>query len=187
MRIESGERLIKVTSPVKTKTGLEIKYSCPVYAALELASPRSLNSKAKLKQLFEYSIDLIGEKYENMKKRKAELLFCGAVLSLALAGCKNEPLTMIVGTYTDECASRGVYSYFFDQEKGELVFSDKGDRFSEAPGAVGRVEMRNPSYLTLSADGKFVYAVSGVGDSTASAGDIRLDPRTGEMHCLTVN
>ena len=184
MRIESGERLIKVTSPVKTKTGLEIKYSCPVYAALELASPRSLNSKAKLKQLFEYSIDLIGEKYENMKKRKAELLFCGAVVSLALAGCKSEPLTMIVGTYTDECASRGVYSYFFDQEKGELIVCDKGDRFEEASGAVGRVEMRNPSYLTLSADGKFVYAVSEVPDSSASAVMLGLDTKTGEMQLL---
>ena len=119
-----------------------------------------------------------------MKKRKAELLFCGAVVSLALAGCKNEPLTMIVGTYTDECASRGVYSYFFDQEKGMLVDGAEEGRFEEAPGAEGRVEMRNPSYLTLSADGKFVYAVSEVGDSAASAGAIRLDPKTGAMHLL---
>ena len=86
-----------------------------------------------------------------MKNRKSELLFCSAVVSLALAGCKNEPLAMIVGTYTDECASRGVYSYFFDQEKGMLVDSGEEGRFEEAPGAVGRVEMRNPSYLTLSA------------------------------------
>ena len=123
-------------------------------------------------------------KNRKMCKRKSELLFCGAVVSLALAGCRNEPLTMIVGTYTDECASRGVYSYFFDQEKGMLVEGDKGGLFSEAPGAVGRVEMRNPSYLTLSADGKFVYVVSEVGDSTASAGAIRLDTKTGEMQLL---
>jgi len=123
-------------------------------------------------------------KNRKMYKRKSELLSCGVVvlMSLALAGCKNEPLKMIVGTYTDECASRGVYSYFFDQEKGVLVDDAEEGRFEEAPGAVGRVEMRNPSYLTLSADGKFVYAVSEVGDSTASAGAIRLDPRTGEMH-----
>jgi len=121
-----------------------------------------------------------------MCKRRFELLSCGAValMSLALAGCKIEPLTMIVGTYTDECASRGVYSYFFDQEKGMLVEGDKGGLFSEAPGAVGRVEMRNPSYLTLSADGKFVYVVSEVGDSTASAGAIRLDTKTGKMQLL---
>ena len=119
-----------------------------------------------------------------MKNRKSELLFCSAVVSLALAGCKNEPLAMIVGTYTDECASMGVYSYFFDQEKGMLVDSGEEGRFEEAPGAVGRVEMRNPSYLTLSADGKFVYAVSEVGDSTASAATLSLDSKTGSMQLL---
>ena len=110
-------------------------------------------------------------------------VFLMALMSVALAGCGNEPLTMIVGTYTDECASRGVYSYYFDQEKGMLVGGD-GGLFTEAPGAVSRVEMRNPSYLTLSADGKFVYAVSEVGDSLASAVTLRLDSKTGAMQML---
>ena len=104
-------------------------------------------------------------------------------LALALTGCGSEPLTMIVGTYTDECASGGVYSYFFDQEKGTLVDSE-GGQFAEAPGAVGRVEMRNPSYLTLSADGRYIYVVSEVGDSTASAVTLNLDAKTGEMQLL---
>ena len=110
-------------------------------------------------------------------------VFLMALMSVALAGCGSEPLTMIVGTYTDECASRGVYSYYFDQEKGMLVGGD-GGLFTEAPGAVSRVEMRNPSYLTLSADGKFVYAVSEVGDSLASAVTLRLDSKTGAMQML---
>ncbi len=118
-------------------------------------------------------------------KRKSDLLSCGmaVLMSVALAGCGNEPLTMIVGTYTDESASRGVYSYFFDQEKGTLVGGDEG-RFTEAPGAVGRVEMRNPSYITLSADGRHIYAVSEVSDSTASAATLRLGAKTGEMQLL---
>ncbi len=120
-----------------------------------------------------------------MCNRKTDWLSCVAMLlmSLALAGCGNEPLTMIVGTYTDECASRGVYSYFFDQEKGVLT-DGGGNIFTEAPGAVSRVEMRNPSYLTLSSDGKFVYAVSEVGDSLASAVTLRLDSKTGAMQML---
>lgn len=120
-----------------------------------------------------------------MCNRKTDWLSCVAMalVSVALAGCGNEPLTMIVGTYTDECASRGVYSYIFDQEKGALV-GGEGGRFAEAPGAVGRVEIRNPSYLTLSADGKFVYAVSEVGDSSASAVTLRLDSKTGEVQML---
>ncbi len=50
-------------------------------------------------------------------------------------GCGSEPLTtVIVGTYTDECASRGVYSYYFDQEKGMLVGGGTAGLFTEAPG-----------------------------------------------------
>lgn len=120
-----------------------------------------------------------------MCNRKTDWLSCVAMalVSVALAGCGNEPLTMIVGTYTDECASRGVYSYFFDQEKGVLT-DGGGNIFTEAPGAVSRVEMRNPSYLTLSSDGKFVYAVSEVGDSLASAVSLRLDSKTRAMQML---
>ena len=120
-----------------------------------------------------------------MYKRKSDLLSCGVatLMSMALAGCGSEPLTMVVGTYTDECASRGVYSYFFDQEKGALA-SGEGGQFAEAPGAVGRVEVRNPSYLTLSADGRHIYAVSEVGDSSASAVTLSLDAKTGEMQLL---
>ncbi len=120
-----------------------------------------------------------------MYNRKSDLLSCLAMLlmSLVVTACGSEPLTMIVGTYTDECASRGVYSYFFDQEKGTLVSGDEG-RFAEAPDAVGRVEVRNPSYLTLSADGRHIYAVSEVGDSSASAVTLSLDAITGEMQLL---
>lgn len=118
--------------------------------------------------------------------RRSDLLTCvvAALMSLMLAGCHRRPLTMIVGTYTDDCASRGVYSYFFDQEKGIPVGERGEDRFVEAPGALGLVEMRNPSYLTLSADGNYVYAVSEVGDSSASAVTLRLDRKTGAMQLL---
>jgi len=131
-------------------------------------------------------LNIFDEKTEKMYRRKADLLPCGvaALMLAALTGCGSEPLTMIVGTYTDGCASRGVYSYFFDQEKGELVSGDGGDRFAEAPGAVGLVEVRNPSYLTLSADGKFIYSVSEVADSSASAVTMSLDAKTGEMQLL---
>lgn len=120
-----------------------------------------------------------------MHKRRFDLLPCFAVMlvSPVFMACGSEPLTMIVGTYTDECASRGVYSYLFDQEEGVLV-SGGESRFTEAPGAAGRVEVRNPSYLTLSADGNFVYAVSEVGDSSASAVTLKLDTKTGVMQLL---
>lgn len=122
----------------------------------------------------------------NMYKRKFDFWACGvaALTSFMMVGCGSEPLTMVVGTYTDDCASRGVYSYFFDQEKGVLVTGKGEGRFAEAPGAVGLAEMRNPSYLTLSADGRHVYAVSEVADSTASAATLVLDRKTGAMQLL---
>lgn len=125
-------------------------------------------------------------KQMNMYKGKFDFWACGvaALTSFMMVGCGSEPLTMVVGTYTDDCSSRGVYSYFFDQEKGVLVTGKGEGRFAEAPGAVGLAEMRNPSYLTLSADGRHVYAVSEVADSTASAATLVLDRKTGAMQLL---
>ena len=122
----------------------------------------------------------------NMSERKFDFWTCGlaALTSFMMVGCGSKPLTMVVGTYTDDCASRGVYSYFFDQEKGVLVTGKGEDRFAEAPGAVGLAEIRNPSYMTLSADGRFVYAVREVADSTASAATLSLDRNTGAMQLI---
>lgn len=122
----------------------------------------------------------------SMYKKKFDFWTCcvAALTLFMMAGCGSKPLTLVVGTYTDDCASRGVYSYFFDQEKGVLVTGKGEGRFAEAPGAVGLAEMRNPSYLTLSVDRRCVYAVSEVADSTASAATLALDSTTGAMQLL---
>ncbi len=53
-----------------------------------------------------------------------------------------------VGTYsTKEPASRGIYLYDFDSDSGVLTLSD----------AFASI---NPSFLTISADGRFLYAVN---------------------------
>lgn len=79
---------------------------------------------------------------------------------------------------------QGSLQLLFDQEKGVLVTGKGEDRFAEAPGAVGLAEIRNPSYLTLSADGRYVYAVREVADSTASAATLSLDRNTGAMQLI---
>lgn len=139
------------------------------------------------KKDFRKSLGQVNEwKQMNMSERKFDFWTCGlaALTSFMIVGCGSKPLTMVVGTYTDDCASRGVYSYFFDQEKGVLVTGKGEDRFAEAPGAVGLAEIRNPSYLTLSADGRYVYAVREVADSTASAATLSLDRKTGAMQLI---
>lgn len=59
----------------------------------------------------------------------------------------NSELTMLVGTYTSSNGSQGIYTFRFNEEDGSF-----------AP--LGVTETSNPSYLTLSADGRYVYAVN---------------------------
>lgn len=72
----------------------------------------------------------------------------------AEAEVDNE-LTMLVGTYTAG-DSKGIYIFRFDQETGTAVL-------------LSETEIENPSYLTLSADGKFVYAVTETDEQAAVA------------------
>ena len=69
---------------------------------------------------------------------------------------KTNNLTMFVGTYTEGGNSKGIYTYRFNQENGtfELLSSDTA---------------ANPSFLTLSHDGKRLYAVSEYNDGRQGA------------------
>lgn len=82
---------------------------------------------------------------------------------------KNE-LTMIVGTYTSG-DSKGIYSFRFNEEDGSA------DSLSE-------VAVENPSYLTPSSDGKFVYAVSEFNDERAAANAFAFDREKGTFQLL---
>ncbi len=68
---------------------------------------------------------------------------------------------MLVGSYTYG-GSRGIYSYRFNQVTGEAE-------------ALDSLAMTNPSYLTIAADGRLVYAVSETNDASASLNVIRLN------------
>ena len=85
-----------------------------------------------------------------MKKLQILLFLLGAIVSLhsfAQDGKVNN-LTMYVGTYTEGGNSKGIYTYNFNQENGtfELLNTATAD---------------NPSFVTLSPEGKRLYAVSG--------------------------
>lgn len=76
---------------------------------------------------------------------------------------------MLVGSYTYG-GSRGIYSYRFNQVTGEAE-------------ALDSLAMTNPSYLTIAADGRLVYAVSETNDASASLNVIRLN-KDGGMQLL---
>jgi 6-phosphogluconolactonase (cycloisomerase 2 family) len=84
-------------------------------------------------------------------KMDRKILFSVFIMVWILfAGCrttvKDSNLTMIVGTYTGG-TSKGLYVYRFNNE--ELVATK-----------LGEAEINNPSYLAISPDAKYVYAVS---------------------------
>lgn len=92
-----------------------------------------------------------------------------------LASCapKNEQdneLTMVAGTYTDT-GSEGLYSFRFNQVTGEYALLDSC-----------RVE--SPSYLTFSADGSIVYAISEVADSLSCVTALAFDKTSGAFTVL---
>ena len=82
----------------------------------------------------------------------------------------QEKVMMLVGTYTDG-GSKGIYSYYFNQKTGDAE-------------ALNSLALKNPSYLTISHDGRLIYAISETNDEQASLNTIRLNPKTGDMQLL---
>ncbi|MDR0896097.1 MAG: lactonase family protein [Prevotellaceae bacterium] len=82
----------------------------------------------------------------------------------------HNDLSLLIGTYTDG-SSKGIYTYSFDQETGRSTLLDS-------------VAVSNPSYLTPSADGKFVYAVSEQNDAGAALNAFAFDRTTGHLTLL---
>ncbi len=77
---------------------------------------------------------------------------------------------MLVGTYTSG-DSKGIYVCRFDQETG-------------APEHVTGVAATNPSYLTVSADERFVYSVGENPEKEAVAKAFAFDKKTGALKLL---
>lgn len=104
------------------------------------------------------------------------ILFCMLGLSVAACAPKKaangnpDELAMLVGTYTNG-TSKGIYTFRFNQETGAAT-------------PLNSVELPNPSYLTPSADGKMVYAVSEMNDSTAAVSSLAFDRETGALRLL---
>ena len=73
-------------------------------------------------------------------------LLCAACMPQKPAKTESAEIAMLVGTYTDG-GSKGIYTFRFNQETGVST-------------ALNSFELPNPSYLAVSEDGQFVYAVS---------------------------
>lgn len=80
------------------------------------------------------------------------------VFLVSLAQAQTKKLPLFIGTYTNNCDSKGIYVYDFDTNSGDFVFKNATEK------------VINPSYLTLSKDQKMLYAVNENGaESTVSS------------------
>jgi 6-phosphogluconolactonase len=91
---------------------------------------------------------------------------------LGVASAAPAPVTVYVGTYTDG-TSKGIYRFSLDLETGKAT----------APALAG--EAKNPSFLALHPNGRFLYAASEVGDfggaKTGSVIAFAIDKKTGDL------
>jgi len=104
---------------------------------------------------------------------KKFLLACCVFFIAAAAFAQNPIQYLLVGTYTNGGKSEGVYVYRFNPNKNEttLVSVAKG--------------VENPSYLTVSKDQKFVYAVNeNQGEKGGEVSAFALDKTKGELKFL---
>ena len=80
-----------------------------------------------------------------MKKSFAILLLISMFTTVQ---AQKKSINLIVGTYTNSCDSKGIYVYDFDTNSGDFKLKNVSE------------STVNPSYLTLSKDNKFIYAVN---------------------------
>ena len=81
---------------------------------------------------------------------------------------QNNKFNLLIGTYTNKCDSKGIYVYDFDSNTGNFNLKNTTEN------------VINPSFLTVSKDNKYVYAVNENGDKSmvSSFGYV---PSTGKM------
>lgn len=98
------------------------------------------------------------------------LVICVTIIA-GFMGCKSgSELTMVVGTYTGG-SSEGIYTFRFNPE--ELTATP-----------LSKTVIDNPSYLAISPDAKFLYAVSESGEDNSAVSSFAFDKQLGTLTFL---
>ena len=87
-----------------------------------------------------------------MKKRFA-LVF--TLLGVGMLSAQATKINLLVGTYTNKCESKGIYTYEFDCKTADMKLKSNTENVA------------SPSYLTVSRDKKFVYSVNSDAENSA--------------------
>lgn len=110
-----------------------------------------------------------------------KLLIIAALLFPIIASAQKKPKNgvykvydLLIGTYTgaDAQASKGIYTYRFYAERGDVA-------------DMSEVDTDNPSFLTPTADGKFVYAVNeNNADGTGGVSAFKFNKQSGVLELI---
>jgi 6-phosphogluconolactonase len=98
--------------------------------------------------------------------RKVYLLLL-LITSVTSIQAQKNLINLIVGTYTNSCSSRGIYVYEFNTKKAQIRLKKSSD------------SIVSPSYISLSKDGNFMYAVNESGN-TSTVSSFKFDPASGK-------
>lgn len=102
-------------------------------------------------------------------KNKVLILFLLSMITTIEV--QSQKLNLLVGTYTNSCESKGIYVYDFNVNTGDFSFKNVSENTV------------SPSYLSVSKDNKFVYAVNENGaESTVSA--FKYVPSSGKISLI---
>jgi 6-phosphogluconolactonase len=94
-------------------------------------------------------------KFKNMKNSYVVLLL---IFILTSVQAQKNKFNLLIGTYTNSCESKGIYTYDFDTNTGGFNLKSATEN------------VVNPSYLTVSKNNNYVYSVNENGaESTVSS------------------
>ncbi|WP_289657910.1 lactonase family protein [Flavobacterium panacagri] len=96
-----------------------------------------------------------------------------SALSLTTVKAQSK-FNLLVGTYTNTCQSNGIYVYEFDSATGAFKVKNSSEN------------VISPSYLSVSADNKFIYAVNENGTQSAVSA-FGYDAASGKLKFLNSN
>lgn len=96
-------------------------------------------------------------------------LLIGMISMVRAQSLPENSYYLLIGTYTQERKSDGIYVYNFNSNTGKSSYS------SEAKGVL------NPSFLTVSEDSEYVYCVNEIGDGKGSISSFSFDAGTGKL------
>ncbi|WP_291098902.1 MULTISPECIES: lactonase family protein [unclassified Flavobacterium] len=91
-----------------------------------------------------------------------------SIFALSAMQAQENKFNLIVGTYTNTCDSKGIYVYDFNSNTAQSHLKNTSEKIV------------NPSYLTVSGDGKFIYSANEDGQkSTVSS--FKFNHTTGKL------